>query len=399
MKFNYYIDSKSALDKLRILFKRLDANQLTNNINELYLDSKFLFSFYDNEKIFANIFKIKKNINIIPHSQLLYHNLSEEESNDDERTPQFQQKLDYLDNFYEENEDEGEVYYSLKRESFSKYSYLNDIVLEKINNDPSTSRSSILKFLDIPLQQGINLSRRISPFIFLEDSQQNNILKFDEFFDTYDNIIELFDTILIYTPLSYIKNILSFRNRNKISEFDAIILWFPDFNEIYATQTQIKELKSTLRDFYRLNKNIIYLYSGMMIGKYFSDYITEVICKIDVYPGRKIIPTKKSFGRRKRNIFFPQFGRPTAPETIASPPLRDLFECNCIICSEFHNDDIFDKIACLVELAEKDTSKYYHNYHSFMLKLDNHKNIEDYPNQKLDKFKLETKWRDALDEN
>lgn len=208
MKFNYYIDSKSALNKLRILFKRIDADQSINNINELYIDSKLLFSFSDNDKVFTNLFKLKKNINIIPHSQLLYYDLSEEESTDDDRTPQFQQKLDYLNNFYEEREDEGEVFYSLKRESFSIYSSFNDRMIEKINQDPSISRASILKFLEIPSQQEISLSKKVSPFIFLEGSHQKNIQNFDEFFDKYNNICEFFDTFLIYSPLSYIKNIL-----------------------------------------------------------------------------------------------------------------------------------------------------------------------------------------------
>lgn len=76
MKYSFYINSKSALDKLRILFKRIrntEDSQLINNTSELYIDSKLLFSNINDEKVFVNIYKIEKNISIIPHSQLQYY--------------------------------------------------------------------------------------------------------------------------------------------------------------------------------------------------------------------------------------------------------------------------------------------------------------------------------------
>ena len=285
MKYNFYINSKSALDNLRILFKRLrnmDDKQLINNINELYIDSKLLFSNINDEKVFVNIYKIEKNINIIPHSQLLYYQFSEDEFSEDDPTDQFQQKIDYLKNFYEENEDEEGIYYNFSKNSFSRYSAFYDKIMEKINTDSSISRSSIFKFLDIELPQRIRLSNKISPFVFLGDSQQRNILNFDDFFEIYNNIDEEFNTFLLYSTLDYIKNINSFHNRQKLSDFEKIILWLPDFNEINASIDQIRDLRNVLRELYELNDYIIYLYGGMMIGEYFSEYIEEVICRKDI---------------------------------------------------------------------------------------------------------------------
>jgi len=401
MKYNFYINSKSALDNLRILFKRLrnmDDKQLINNINELYIDSKLLFSNINDEKVFVNIYKIEKNINIIPHSQLLYYQFSEDEFSEDDPTDQFQQKIDYLKNFYEENEDEEGIYYNFSKNSFSRYSAFYDKIMEKINTDSSISRSSIFKFLDIELPQRIRLSNKISPFVFLGDSQQRNILNFDDFFEIYNNIDEEFNTFLLYSTLDYIKNINSFHNRQKLSDFEKIILWLPDFNEINASIDQIRDLRNVLRELYELNDYIIYLYGGMMIGEYFSEYIEEVICRKDIYPGYNIIPTRGNFGKKKKNLFFPQFGRTTKLENIASPPYIGMFECNCLSCSDFYERGIFNKKECLAELAHSNTRKDYHNYHSFLLKLDSSEKIEQYPNQLLDNIKLGTKWRNALNE-
>jgi len=401
MKYSFYINSKSALDKLRILFKRIrntDDSQLINNISELYIDSKLLFSNINDEKVFVNIYKIEKNISIIPHSQLLYYQFSEDEFTEDDPTDQLLQKIDYLNNFYEENEDDEGIYYNFSNNSFSRYLTFYDEIMEKINTDPSISRSSIIRFLDIELPQRIRLSNKISPFVFLEDSQHQNVQNFDDFFETFDNIDGEFNTFLLYSPLEYIKNINSFHNREKLSDFEKIILWLPDFNEISANIDQIRDLKSLLRELYELNNNIIYLFGGMMIGEFFSDYIEEVICRNDIYPGYRIIPTRETFGRRKKNIFFPQFGRTTKLENIASPPYIRMFECNCLSCSDFYERGVFNKRDCLEELERSDTRKYYHNYHSFLLKLDSNEDIEQYPNQLLDNIKLGTKWRNALNE-
>lgn len=401
MKYSFYINSKSALDKLRILFKRLrktNDSQLINNISELYIDSKLLFSNINDAKVFVNIYKIEKNISIIPHSQLLYYQFLEDEFTEDDPTDQLQQKIDYLNKFYEENEDDEGIYYNFSINSFSSYLTFYDEIMEKINTDPSISRSSIIRFLDVELPQRIRLSNKISPFVFLEDSQHQNIQNFDDFFETFDNIDGEFNTFLLYSPLEYIKNINSFHNREKLSDFEKIILWLPDFNEISAKVDQIRDLKSLLRELYELNNNIIYLFGGMMIGEFFSDYIKEVICRKDIYPGYRIIPTRETFGRRKKNLFFPQFGRTTKIENIASPPYIGMFECNCLSCSDFYERGVFNKKDCLEELERSDTRKYYHNYHSFLLKLDSNEDIEQYPNQLLDNIKLGTKWRNALNE-
>lgn len=401
MRYSYYINSKSGLDKLRILFKKLRKmgdNQLLDNINELYIDSKLLFSYIDDEKVFVNIFKIGKNTNIIPNSQLLYSRIDEDESTEDEPSLQYQQKINYLNNFYEENEDFEEVCYRFSEDSFLKYSTFYDEMIEKINTDPSISSSSILRFLKISFPQRIRLSKKISPFIFLEDSQHQNVKNFDEFFETFDHIHEIFDTFLLYSSLNYIKNINTFRNKNTISEFKNIVLWLPDFNEIVASSNQIRDLNSTLRELYELNKNIIYLFGGMMIGKYFSDYIKEIVCRKDIYPGYRIIPTRETFGRRKKNLFFPQFGRTTKLETILSPPYINMFECNCLSCSDYYNKGVFDKQLCLEELDSSYTRKYYHNYHSFLLKLESNEDLEQYPDQVLENVKLDAKWRRALNE-
>jgi len=402
MKYSFYINSKSALDKLRILLKRIgntDDSHLINSISELYIDSKLLFSNINDEKVFVNIFKIGKNINIIPHSQLLYYQFSEEEFIEDDPTNQLQQKIDYLHNFYEENEDDGEIYYHFSNYSNSRYSTFYNDILEKINTDPSVSRSSLFRFFDIELPQRIQLSKKISPFIFLEDSHHPNVQNFDDFFDTYENIDREFNTFLLYSPLEYIKKINSFHNREKLSDFEKIILWLPDFNEISAKIDEIRDLQSFLRDLYELNDNIIYLYGGMMIGEFFSDYIEEVICRKDIYPGYRIIPTKETFGRRKKNLFFPQFGRTTKLENIAAPPYRGFFECKCLSCLDYYDErGIFNKRDCLEQLEHSDTRKYYHNYHSFLLKLDSNEDIEKYPDQKLDNIKLGSKWRRALNE-
>jgi hypothetical protein len=136
----------------------------------------------------------------------------------------------------------------------------------------------------------------------------------------------------------------------------------------------------------------------MMVGEYFSEYIEEVICRKDLYPGYNIIPTRGKFGKKKKNLFFPQFGRTTKLENIASPPYIGMFECNCLSCSDFYERGIFNKKECLAELAHSNNRKDYHNYHSFLLKLDSSENIEQYPNQLLDNIKLGTKWRKALNE-
>ncbi len=217
MKYSFYINSKSALDKLRILFKKIrnaDNNQLTNNINELYIDSKLLFSNIKDEKVFVNIYKIEKNISIIPHSQLQYFQFSEDDPTEDDPTDHLQQKLEYLNNFYED--DEG-IYYNFSNKSFSRYLNFYDEIMEKINSDPSISRSSILSFLDIELPQRISLSNKISPFIFLEDSHHQNVQIFDDFFETFNNIDSKFNTFLLYSTLEYMKNIKYFSNSSSYS--------------------------------------------------------------------------------------------------------------------------------------------------------------------------------------
>ncbi|MFW9972060.1 MAG: hypothetical protein ACFFDF_17860 [Candidatus Odinarchaeota archaeon] len=401
MRYSFYINSKSALDKLRILFKRIrnsEDNQIIDNINELYIDSNLLFSNLNDDKVFVNIYKINKNINIIPHSQLLYYQFLEEDFNEDERSDQLQQKINYLNNFYEENEDNEEIYYNYSESSFLKYTSFYDEIIGKINTDKSISRSSILRFLDIELPQRIRLSKKIAPFIFLEAEPHRNIKNFDDYFETFDNLDETFDTFLIYTPLSYLRNFNTFNNKQSLSSFKNIILWLPDFNEISASVDQIKDLRNLLRNMHEINSNLAYLFGGMMIGKYFSDYIKEVICRKDIYPGYRIIPTKETFGRRKKNLFFPQFGRTTKLENIASPPYIQKFECNCLSCSDFHEAGIFNKAECLEGLEHSDTRKYYHNYHSFILKLESNEEIEQYPDLDLDNIKLGQRWRNALNE-
>lgn len=401
MKYNFYINSKSALDRLRILFKRLRIigdNQIIDNINELYIDSKLLLSNIDDEKVFANIYKINKDINIIPNSQLLYNEFTEEDFTNDEPSLQFQQKINYLQNFYEENEDFEVLYYNFSKSSFLKYSNFFDEMIEKINTDPSVLNSSLLKYLKINLPQQIHLSKKISPFIFIENSRLRNIKTFDNFFEIYDKIHEIFDTFILYSPLNYIKNINRFRKKYKISEFKNILLWFPDFNEITASYDEIKDLKDTLKIIYELNNNLIYLFGGMMIGKYLSDYIKELICRKDIYPGYRIIPTIETFGRRKKNLFFPQYGRITKLETIASPPYIDMYECNCLSCSDYRNGVSFNKKLCLEDLEESSTRRDYHNYHSFLIKLGSNEVIERYPKKSLDNIKLDAQWRRALSE-
>ncbi|MHA1336480.1 MAG: hypothetical protein ACTSPW_12140 [Promethearchaeota archaeon] len=400
MKYSFYINSKSALDKLRILFKRIRKtdSQIIDNISELYIDSKLLFSNINNEKIFANIYKIEKNISIIPHSQLLYSQFSEDEFSEDELTNSFQQKINYLHHFYEENEVNDEIYYRYSDNAFLKYVSFYDEIIKKINTDRSSSESSILKYLNIKLTPKIQLTKKIAPFIFFEKSQQQNIQCFDDFFETFDNLDKHFDTFLLYSTLNYIKKFNTFHNQQALSNFKNIILWLPDFNEIYTTIEQIKELRHFLRDIHRINNNIIFLFGGMMIGKYFSNYIKEIICRKDIYPGYRIIPTRKTFGRRKKNVFFPQFGRTTKLETIASPPYINLFECNCLSCSAFQENGVFNKVKCIENLERSDNRRYYHNYHSFMLKLERNEDIEQYPDIILDNVKLDLKWRNALDE-
>ena len=401
MRYSFYINSKSALDKLRILFKRIrdtEDRHIIDNINELYIDSKLLFSNLDDEKVFVNIYKIDKNISIIPNSQLLYYQFPEDELIEDDRTDQLQQKIDYLNNFYEENEDNEDIYYNYSESSFLKYTSFYDEIIEKINTDRSSSRSSILRFLDIELPQRIHLTNKIAPFIFLDNTPRHNIQNFDTYFETYDNLDENFDTFLLYSPLSYIRNFTTFHNQQVLSNFEKIILWLPDFNEISASIEQIRDLRNLLRNLYDINNNISFLFGGMMIGEYFSDFIEEVICRKDIYPGYRIIPTRETFGRRKKNLFFPQYGRTAKLETIASPPYIQMFECDCLSCSDFQEAGIFNKAECLERLDHSDTRKYYHNFHSFILKLESNENIEQNPNLELGNVKLGQKWRNALNE-
>lgn len=401
MKYSFYINSKSALDKLRILFKRIkysDDKQQINSVNELYIDSKLLFSNIKDDKVFVNIFKIEKNISVIPHGQLLYYNFSENDFNEDDPTNQLQEKIDYLNNFYEENEDKENIYYKYSNDSFLKYSAFYSDVIQKINIDQESSRSSLLKFLKIDPPQRIHLTKKIAPFIFLENSNQQNIQTFDKFFERFDNLDENFDSFLLYSPLSYIKNIDTFYNKNSLSKFKNIILWLPDFNEISASIDEIRDLRIFLRKLYEINNSIIYLFGGMMIGEWFSNSVKEVICRTNIYPGYRIIPTKKTFGRRKKNMFFPQFGRTTKLESIAAPPYIHMFECNCISCSDFHKEGKLKKKKSLESLDHSSSRLSYHNYHSFMIKLEKNEKIEQYPNQVLDKIKLGKKWRKALNE-
>ena len=67
------------------------------------------------------------------------------------------------------------IYYKYSNDSFLKYSAFYSDVIQKINIDQESSRSSLLKFLKIDPPQRIHLTKKIAPFIFLENSNQQNI--------------------------------------------------------------------------------------------------------------------------------------------------------------------------------------------------------------------------------
>ncbi|MHA1849107.1 MAG: hypothetical protein ACTSXU_15795 [Promethearchaeota archaeon] len=361
---------------------------------------------FDDPKVPINIFKISKPISIIPTSHGLYDTFEEEIDDGSEPSDATLKKREYLDHFYSDSDffNEFDFTYRINENTFQRYSEFYNTALESINSNSAPTSTPLISLIDIDEnQQLITLDYKIAPYLFLLESDVANVETINDFFAHYRTEIQAFNTILLYSTVSYLTNNLTDDVFEYLKDFDKVILWLPDFNEIYARKDDIQQLCELLRKIKVHNDKISYLFGGLMIGHFFQDLVDEVIIRSDIYPGKKKIPTEIPYGRRTKRIFFPEYGRVTKLENLLTPPYIHHFNCNCISCREFHEGSTFPFVKrqeALQKLNDSPPKKFYHNIHSFLQKLNNilcGEEIEKYPEQELDKQRLFLKWKSALE--
>lgn len=419
MKTSFFIKNQSTIDRLNTYYNRDRNSELNLNyfdeIDEIYLSSRTLFEMrtkenkegFESPKL-GKLYNFEKPISILPQSYSIYSTVDINEIEDvdeinidlediSERKQRIT-KIDYINFFYSEISDEP-MEFGFNENTFSRYLKLNQYFIDKMTEiRRRIEKSTLLSFLHQPPPRSIS-NKKISPYLFFESSPKEYTSNFENFFRLYPNIRQDFDSFLLYINLQDFSEIDTFNSSDYLSNFENILIWIPDFNELYASKEKIKSLKLGLEKLFRINENIVYLYGGILIRSFFSDFIKEIIFRINIYPSFTVLPhSTHQFFPQIKKIFFPYFGRVTTPKNILDAQYRDLFECQCHSCSNCIQEGSLNVNIAIEKIEKSGRMNFYHNLHGFLKKIKNNEPVELDPDLSFNGKLLYKKWCEALND-
>lgn len=396
---NYlWVRSKGEISKLFTFMNKemREEYKRWNQIDGIYLEMSIAYRIIqENDTVLlSKLNSINKPIILFPPSFYIYQEISDEEIDVDDdldsevedsaKVSKTRYKLEYLNTFYTFIEDEG--YYTLEQNNFLKHldfckKFMGKIKLLDKKREEFISLTNFIKITDQPALEETSQCYKIAPFQFISERNDRNII-------TLENVQERkefyasFDVFVLYTNLEYFSN-LNDAFLDFLSSFKEILIWIPDFNEIYATENNLISFQSGLQKLIERDFILGFLNAGMYTHVFLDNLLNFAVHRLDFYPGFNVNPLKSNFGRKTKRIFFPYYGVVTEPERILAPGSIEKFECNCYTCKKVRDklivdgniDDLSKDI--ITALTESHTMCFYHNLFGFFEFLRENKKIPE----------------------